>query len=52
MKSHTEYLWFQTKKHREFVAITFRAEEILEKSRIEEGMTLVSAMHVVKVIGE
>lgn len=46
MKSHTEYLSFQTKKQREFVNITAKAAEILEKSRIKEGMMLVSAMHI------
>lgn len=46
MKSHTEYLWFTTKKHREFVNITSKAEDILEKSRVKEGMLLVSAMHI------
>ena len=46
MKSHTEYLWFQTKKAREFINITAEAEKILEKSRIQEGMMLVSAMHI------
>ncbi|HTM08547.1 MAG TPA: secondary thiamine-phosphate synthase enzyme YjbQ [Verrucomicrobiae bacterium] len=46
MKSHTDYLWFHTKKEREFINITDRAEEILEKSRIQEGMMLVSAMHI------
>jgi secondary thiamine-phosphate synthase enzyme len=46
VKSYTEYLWFQTKKQREFVNITGKAEEALEKSRIREGMMLVSAMHI------
>jgi secondary thiamine-phosphate synthase enzyme len=46
MKSHTEYLWFHTKKEREFINITASAEEILEKSKIREGMMLVSAMHI------
>jgi secondary thiamine-phosphate synthase enzyme len=46
MKSHTDYLWFHTKKEREFINITDQAEEILEKSRIQEGMMLVSAMHI------
>lgn len=46
MKSHTEYLSFQTKKQREFVNITAKAAEILEKSRIKEGIMLVSAMHI------
>jgi secondary thiamine-phosphate synthase enzyme len=46
MKSYTEYLSFQTKKQREFVNITAKAAEILERSRIKEGMMLVSAMHI------
>ncbi len=36
----------QTKKHREFINITLTAEEVLDKSRIKEGMMLVSAMHI------
>ncbi|HEY2987326.1 MAG TPA: secondary thiamine-phosphate synthase enzyme YjbQ [Candidatus Binatia bacterium] len=46
MKSYTEYLWFQTKKEREFINITSKAAEILDKSRVQEGMMLVSAMHI------
>jgi len=46
VKSHTEYLWFNTKKEHEFINITASAEEILAKSNIREGMMLVSAMHI------
>lgn len=46
MKSYTEYLWFHTKKHREFVNITREVESALKKSGIQEGMILVSAMHI------
>jgi len=46
MKSYTEYLWFSTKKHREFINITDRVEEALRKSKIKEGLALVSAMHI------
>ena len=46
MKFHTEYLWFNTKKHRDYVNITDEVEEILGKSGIQEGMILVSAMHI------
>ncbi len=46
MKFHTEYLWFNTKKHREYVNITSNVESILQKSKIREGMILVSAMHI------
>ena len=46
MKSCTEYLWFNTKKHREYINITSEVEKILTKSGIKEGMILVSAMHI------
>jgi secondary thiamine-phosphate synthase enzyme len=46
MKSHTEYLWFNTKKKREFINITGELERALEKAQIMEGMVLASAMHI------
>jgi secondary thiamine-phosphate synthase enzyme len=46
MKSYTEYLWFNTKKQREFINITEEVEKALEKSEIKEGLILVSAMHI------
>ncbi len=46
MKSHTEYLWFNTKQKREFVNVTAPVEAALAKSGIREGFALVSAMHI------
>ena len=46
MKTATEYLWFHTRKHREYVNITDQVAEIVGKSGIREGMVLVSAMHI------
>ncbi len=46
MKSCTEYLWFNTKKNREYINITGRVRDIVEKSGVKEGMALVSAMHI------
>jgi len=46
MKSHTEYLWLNTKKQHEFINITEEVEKALEKSQIKEGLILVSAMHI------
>ncbi|MGE5499017.1 MAG: secondary thiamine-phosphate synthase enzyme YjbQ [Syntrophothermus sp.] len=46
MKTQTEYLWFNTKKHREYVNITSDVEDVLARSGIKEGMILVSAMHI------
>ncbi len=50
MKSHTEYLWFNTKKHREYINITPQVESVVHKSGIKEGMVLVSAMHITAAI--
>jgi secondary thiamine-phosphate synthase enzyme len=46
MKAHTEYLKFHTKKRRDYVHITPQVEEIVRRSGIQEGMVLVSAMHI------
>ena len=46
MQFHTEYLTFQTAKHREYINITLDVEKALRKSAIKEGMVLVSAMHI------
>jgi secondary thiamine-phosphate synthase enzyme len=46
MKFATEYLWFETKKRRELVRITDKVAEVVKKSGIQEGMVLVSAMHI------
>ena len=46
MQFHTEYLTFNTKKHREYINITEKVEAALVKSGIREGMILVSAMHI------
>ena len=46
MKFETEYLVFQTKKQREYINITSEVEAVLRRSGIQEGMILVSAMHI------
>ena len=46
MKSITDYLWFNTTKHREFINITDKVEVIVQRSSIKEGFVLVSAMHI------
>jgi secondary thiamine-phosphate synthase enzyme len=46
MKSHTEYLTFQTKERRELVNVTATLEQIVARSGIQEGFCLVSAMHI------
>lgn len=46
MRFHTEYLTFCTPAHRQYVNITPEVEAALKKSSIQEGMILVSAMHI------
>jgi len=46
MKFKTEYLWFNTKKKRDFINITDEVERVVKESGIKEGMVLVSAMHI------
>ena len=46
MKALTEYLTFNTRKHREYVNITEQVAGVVARSQIAEGMVLVSAMHI------
>jgi secondary thiamine-phosphate synthase enzyme len=46
MKAHTEYLTFHTQKKRDLVHLTPTLEPILARSRVSEGLMLVSAMHI------
>jgi len=50
MKSHTEYLWFNTKKRRDYLLITDRVAEVVAESGVQEGFCLVSAMHITAAI--
>jgi len=50
MKSHTEYLWFNTKNRKEIIHITDKLREIVKKSSVEEGFVLVSAMHITAAV--
>jgi secondary thiamine-phosphate synthase enzyme len=44
--SYTEYLIFQTKNRRDYLRITDKVRSAVRKSGIQEGMVLVSAMHI------
>jgi len=46
MKADTEYLWFNTGKHRDFINITDKVQSLVRRSGITEGFVLVSAMHI------
>ena len=46
MKSHTDYMTFETDERREFVRITEDVQRAVDESGVAEGMVLVSAMHI------
>ena len=48
--THTDYLWFNTKKRQEFVRITDEISRIVSASGVKEGMVLVSAMHITAAV--
>lgn len=50
MKSHTEYLWFNTKERVEFINITDKVEQAVKKSGIKEGLVLVNPMHITAAV--
>jgi secondary thiamine-phosphate synthase enzyme len=46
MKSHTDYLWFNTSERRDLINITDEVSQRVRESGIAEGFCLVSAMHI------
>jgi len=46
MKFHTDYIWLKTKNRHDYINITDEVQEMIVKSKIKEGMALVSAMHI------
>jgi secondary thiamine-phosphate synthase enzyme len=47
---HTDYLWFTTNERREIVRITDEVAAIVRTSGVQEGMVLVSAMHITAAV--
>ena len=46
MKSLTEHLTFNTPERVQFLNITPKVEELVARSRVQEGLVLVNAMHI------
>ncbi|WP_238527560.1 YjbQ family protein, partial [Candidatus Nitrosarchaeum limnium] len=46
MKSFTEYLTFNVKTRRAFLNITPEIRKLVLKSKVQEGLCLVNAMHI------
>ena len=50
MKVHTEYLTIETKDRYEMVYLTPRIEEIVRKSKVDDGLCFVSPMHITAAV--
>ena len=50
MRSHTEYLSFETRKRREMVHITDEVEQIVKRSGVQDGLCFVSPMHITAAV--
>ena len=50
MKSHTEYLVFETRKRKEMVHITDQVETVVRKSGVKDGLCFVSPMHITAAV--
>ena len=44
--THTDYLWFNTKQRKEVIRVTDEVARIVDASGVQEGIALVSAMHI------
>ena len=50
MKTHTEYITFNTKKRIEFINITHTINDVIKKSKIEDGLCLINPMHITSAV--
>ncbi|HWV99153.1 MAG TPA: hypothetical protein VNZ64_05610 [Candidatus Acidoferrum sp.] len=50
MKHLTEHLWFEVPNRRGFVNITDTVEGLVRKSGVQEGLCLVNAMHIERIL--
>lgn len=46
MKTFTDYLWFETPTRHALINITDKLQALVKQSAIQDGMCLVSAMHI------
>lgn len=50
MKTRTAYISLHTKKRREFVPLTQQVEQIIRESGIQDGLALVTSMHITAAV--
>ncbi len=46
MTAHTKYLYFNTPRRRDYINITDEVTRCVQESGVQEGLVLVSAMHI------
>jgi secondary thiamine-phosphate synthase enzyme len=46
MKHLREELWFNTPNRRDYINITGKIQELVQRSGVQEGLVLVNAMHI------
>ncbi len=50
MKTHTDYLYFETENEIDFINITNSVNEIVAESGIKDGLVLVNPMHITAAV--
>ena len=50
MKSHTQYMTFETAERRELIRITEDVQAAVDEAGIAEGLALVAAMHITAAV--
>jgi secondary thiamine-phosphate synthase enzyme len=50
MKTHTEYLWFNTSNKIDFINITDKINSIITQSGIQDGLVLINPMHITAAV--
>jgi secondary thiamine-phosphate synthase enzyme len=50
MKTHTEYLWFNTSNRIDFINITDKINSIITQSGIQDGLVLINPMHITAAV--
>ena len=50
MKTHTEYIWFNTSQKIDFINITEKINSIIAQSGIQDGLVLINPMHITAAV--
>jgi|TARA_B100001971_G_C18160211_1_gene520947 secondary thiamine-phosphate synthase enzyme len=50
MKTHTNYITLRTNKEKEIINITNKVQDVIDNSKIKEGLVLVNSMHITSAV--